>query len=88
MCEDTSKTCTVKLDKDQNEIDAALNALLVDSVLLCHFHFSNISEKVSKLLLPVDEKNELFAQCKALGPHTQNKYSNDYFHQLLKIVKS
>lgn len=67
MCQDTSKTCTVMLDKDQNEIDAIRNALPAASVLLCHFHvLKYFKKKVSELLLPVDEKNELFAQLKAL----------------------
>ncbi|KAK4327139.1 hypothetical protein Pmani_002368 [Petrolisthes manimaculis] len=67
MREDTSKTCTVMLDKDQNEIDAVQNALPAASVLLCHFHvLKYFKKKISELLLPVDEKNELFAQFKAL----------------------
>ena len=67
MNEDTSKTCTVILDKDQNEIDAIRNALPAASVLLCRFHvIKYFNKKVSELVLPVDEKNELFAQLKAL----------------------
>ena len=59
MMEDLSKTCTVMLDKDQNEIAAIRGTLPVAIILLCRFHvIKYFKKKVSELLLTVGEKND------------------------------
>ena len=96
MMEDLSKTCTVMLDKDQNEIAAVRDTLPVANILLCRFHvIKYFKKKVSELLLTVDEKNDLFVQLKALvyakdaesfnSILTQLAEMNEELHQYISI---
>ena len=67
MMEDVSKTETVMLDKYQNEIQAVRTALPIATILLCKFHvLKYFKKKVSDLVRPVGDKNEIFATVKQL----------------------
>lgn len=67
MMGDSSKTKTVMLDKDQNEIQAVRSLLPDATVLLCKFHtIKCFKKKVSELVKPVDEKNKIFSLLKQL----------------------